>query len=80
MERDYYEANQKRTDKNINFRVREDEQYIRVSRTVKGRISISIHPYLKEEYKKISDNLSGDFEEFIKNKIEAIKGKKIIFR
>lgn len=80
MQRDYKKENDKRTDKNITFRVFENKDYIKVSKTCKSKTTINLHPYLKEQYKLISDNLSGDFEAFIKQKIEEKLGKKIILK
>lgn len=81
QKRNYKEENQKHFDKNIEFRTYEDKDYIKVSPTVKGKIHISIHPYLKEQFAKIANNsISADIEEYIKNRIESELKKKIILK
>jgi len=81
MKRDYQEENKKRTDKEIKYRVFENKDYIKVSKTVKSKTQISIHPYIKDTYKEIiGDNLSGAFEDFLKAEIEKKLGKKIVFK
>jgi len=77
-DRDYQKEYEAR--KNLSYRVTEYKDLIKVSKTKKDRISITIHPYLKEQYLTISDNISADFEEFVKNKVEEKLGKRIILK
>ena len=70
IKRDYKKENEKRTDKNIKYRVIEKEEFIKVSKTTKARLTITIHPYLKDEYNRLYENMSGEFEDFVKMKIE----------
>lgn len=81
-----YEKNQKRTDANITYRTFEDNQYIKVSKTTKARLNITIHPYLKDEFKKYCENdlnntsVAEELEKYIRNVIESKLGKKIILK
>lgn len=79
--RNYREENQKHIDTNINYRVFEDKHYIKVSKTVKAKINISIHPYLKNEFAKIANkNISADIEKYIKKRVEEELKKIVVLK
>lgn len=74
----------KRSDKDISFRVYKDSTHVRVSKTTKARLNITIHPYLKEEFKIIcadmGSSVAEEIEKYIRIQVEKKEGKKLIFR
>lgn len=56
-------------------------QFIYVAKSGKTKLNISINPYLKDEFKKISKKpVAHLIEEFIKKEIENYYNKKIILK
>lgn len=80
-ERDYKEE-YIRTKTNETYRKYEDTTAITISPCGKSKLNISIHPYLKDEYKKILGRtpVSDELEKFIKKQIEDYYQKKVILK
>jgi len=80
------EIERSRTDAELKFRVYEDSKHITVSKIKKAKLNITIHPYLKEEFKKIcgedleNTSVAEELEKYIRLQVENKKGKKLIFR
>ena len=76
-------SNQKKEEENnLPYRVFENKDYIKVSKTTRTNMLVSIHPYLKNEYIKLvgKGKTSKDFEAYVKEKLEEYLGKKIVLK
>lgn len=80
-----YEQNRKRNDYQLTWRVFESKDFIKVSKVTKARLNITIHPFLKEQFKIICDekentSVALEIENYIRAQVEKKLGKKLIFR
>lgn len=80
MQRDYKEEYQKTKSLECK-RILDTSKYIYVARSGKTKLNVSINPYLKDEFKKISSEpVAHIIEKFIKEEIEKFHNKKIIMK